>query len=275
MGRSANSFAFLLVFVLLALVIYFVYQAATGASGTEQALVALPRNETPNPDRFISSLPKETIVDPNPVVPTLPTESKEKAVVPPLETGKTPGEGLQKPDELPPPPKLPETPLLVDPVDPGLPSIPAPAISKQEELLSLDKEYTTGAGDTPWLLAVLLLGDGTHWREIIAANPVLSQDGRSPEKETALPAGLRVKAPKDVAPKPDSPVVVPAGQPMEHKIVAGDTLSAIMQRYYGENSMSVQKEILAENLDLDPELLKVNALIKLPVISGKGPKSGS
>ena len=45
MGRSANTFAFVLVFVLLALVVYFIYQAATGTSVTtpdDQALLPHP-----------------------------------------------------------------------------------------------------------------------------------------------------------------------------------------------------------------------------------------
>ncbi len=289
MGRSANSFAFLLVFVLLALVIYFIYQAATGASGTtpsDQALVSQPKKEAPNPDLFVAALPRETVVDPTPPkVDPAPAagDAKDQALEAIGEKGKSPGddpkvvEGEKKSDELPPLPKFADAPPPVPPVDPNPPSVPAPAVSKQETLLPLEKEeYTTEAGDTPWVLAVLLLGDGTRWQDIVAANPGLAQGGRAPDKETALPAGLRVKAPKDGAPKPDNPVEPPpSGRPTEHKIAAGDTLSAIMQRYYGESSMFVQKEILAANPDLDPEVLQVNASIKLPVIPGKGPKSGT
>ena len=289
MGRSANSFAFLLVFVLLALVIYFIYQAATGVSGTnpsDQALAPQPKKEAPNPDIFVSALPRDSVVDPTPpkVDPAPPVaDPKDKAPEATGEKGKSPGddpakavEGEKKSDELPPPPKLSDTTTPAPPVEPNPPSVPTPAVSKQETLLPLDKEYTTEDGDTPWVLAVLLLGDGTRWQDIVAANPGLAQGGRAPDKETALPAGVRVKTPKDGAPKPDNPVEPPpSGQGAEHKITAGDTLSAIMQRYYGESSMFVQKEILAANPDLDPEVLQVNTTIKLPVIPGKGPKSGT
>jgi nucleoid-associated protein YgaU len=277
MGRSANSFAFLLVFVLLALVIYFIYQAATGASSAapiDQASMTstTAKDGKVNPDNFVKSLP------PAPIDPTPPpvAETKKETAVAPVEAEKTPGAEAEKKDDLatkksdvlPPPPPLPDKP----------PADTVPTVSKQEELLALEKDYTTQVGDTPWLLAVLLLGDGTRWKDIVDANPVLSEGARPAEKETALPAGMRIKKPKDAAPKepvPAPPAPPQGGAPAEHKILAGDTLSAIMQRYYGETSMAVQKEILAENPDLDPDLLKVDTKIKLPVIPGKGPKSGT
>ena len=48
-----------------------------------------------------------------------------------------------------------------------------------------------------------------------------------------------------------------------------------MQRFYGEASIAIQREILAANPDLDPDLLRAHSKIALPAIPGKGPKGGA
>ena len=272
MGRSANTFAFVLVFVLLALVVYFIYQAATGTSVTtpdDQAL--LPPQEktgTADPDRFatgktITPAPEEKSKEPAPP----PVPPLEPPPAPPEE----PSEDAGKTPE--PPPQFIEDPPPVPAPEPAPPAVPVPSASKTEEPLPVENEYTTQTGDTPWFLAVMLLGDGRRWPDIIAANPALVADGRSPDKETALPAGLRIKAPKDEAPKEETPA--PPGEAVEYEVQAGDTLSGIMHRFYGEASITIQREILAANPDLDPDLLLVKSKITLPAIPGKGPKTGA
>ncbi len=269
MGRSANTFAFVLVFVLLALVVYFIYQAATGTSGAtpdDQAMLPPPSAEgKADPDRFatdktITPAPEEKGKEPAP----LPVPAPEPPPAPPEESS----EGAGKTPE-PPPPQFFEDP----PPEPAPPAVPAPSVSKEADLLPVENEYTTQTGDTPWFLAVMLLGDGRRWPDIVAANPALVQEGRSPDKETALPAGLRIKAPKDDAPKEETPV--PPGEAVQYEVQAGDTLSGIMQRFYGEASITIQREILAANPDLDPDLLLVKSKITLPEIPGKGPKTGA
>ncbi len=271
MGRSANTFAFVLVFVLLALVVYFIYQAATGTSGAppdDQAMLPPQDKEgAANPDRFASD---------KTITPAAEDKSKEPVpapVPPPAPPPVPPEEPTEDPGKTPepPPPQFPDDePPAPEPIPPA---VPAPSVSKGEESLPMDNEYTTQAGDTPWLLAVILLGDGRRWPDVVAANPALVVDGRSPDKETALPAGLRIKAPKDDAPKEETPA--PPGQSAEYEIQTGDTLNSIMQRFYGEASMTIQREILAANPDLDPDLLRVKFKITLPEIPGKGPKTGA
>ena len=272
MGRSANTFAFVLVFVLLALVIYFVYQAATGTSGVapEDQAGSLPAPGTEgkaDPDRFTTGTA---------LAPGEAREDKDLAL-PPVPVVDLPSEPPQDPiviaEEQPDP--LPAQSIDGEPPSESAlePSAPSPIVSRTEEPLPGESAYTTQTGDTPWFLAVVLLGDGRRWPDIVADNPGLAVDGRSPDKETALPAGLRVKAPRDDASKEETPVA--PGSRVEYEVQAGETLSGLMQRFYGEASIAIQREILAANPDLDPDLLRAHSKIALPAIPGKGPKGGA
>jgi nucleoid-associated protein YgaU len=99
----------------------------------------------------------------------------------------------------------------------------APAIApvtEVEKIASLPRTLTVQRGDSLWRLAQQLLGRGSRWQELLAANPGIVNPKR-------LEAGTQIVVPSETATlkitKSDSKVAVQKG----------DTLSAIARANYG------------------------------------------
>jgi LysM repeat protein len=73
---------------------------------------------------------------------------------------------------------------------------------------------------------------------------------------------IKLAAPAVAAPKPE--VVAPAETELFHQVVAGDTLSALAQKYYGKAGMYMK--IYEANRDIltNPDLIKIGQKLRIP-----------
>ena len=57
-----------------------------------------------------------------------------------------------------------------------------------------------------------------------------------------------------------------------YEVKAGETLSGLAKRFYGDGSIRVWVAILGANPGLDPDTMREGTKIKLPIINGKKPE---
>ncbi|MCA8961380.1 MAG: LysM peptidoglycan-binding domain-containing protein [Planctomycetes bacterium] len=132
---------------------------------------------------------------------------------------------------------------------------PAPVVSDS----GLPATHTVTAEDTLWDLAAHYYGKPLLYKKILEANPSLGDGAvlKLGSKLTipALSAGEAGAAATPIARRPDAEVGT-------YRVVKGDSLYRIAQRELGDGGR--WKDIARANPDVDPDHLKVGAVLRLP-----------
>jgi nucleoid-associated protein YgaU len=147
-----------------------------------------------------------------------------------------------------------------------------PGTAKAEEAATQFASYTVKPGDTLWTIAVLELGNGKRWPELVTANQSLSGDEKNLEVGAVLriPRTAAAEAVTTEAPAPESTA---PQEHLAHVVREGDTPAKLAETYYGDSSMQVWMEILAANPGLDPEAMPIGKSIRIPALPGKRPQA--
>ena len=121
------------------------------------------------------------------------------------------------------------------------------------------RTYVTGANETYWDVAEATLGDGTRWREILEANPVLGS-------VDLVPSGTTLNIPGDT-----NEVTVVKGDNL-WKLAATELKGAHGQRPSNAEIVPYWREVIETNVDElrsgDPDLIYTGETIELPRIDG-------
>lgn len=168
---------------------------------------------------------------------------------------------------LPPPPVL----AVADGHDlASQPADPEPAAAPAEAGAPVGPVYVVERGDTWWSIAETVLGSGTRWAEVVAANDGHTMpDGTTLTADTARPRpGWTLALPPaavlalQTPPEPDPP----AGQ--VHVVEAGDSLWDIAQSYVTDDSNQAivdTVDVIAQANDLaDPNVISVGQPLVIP-----------
>lgn len=127
--------------------------------------------------------------------------------------------------------------------------------------------YTVKKGDTFSVISTAVYGSPNYWSKIAAANPGVSSN--------RLKVGQQIKIPpvSDVKPsETDAPKHTPVGgsslvkdASSEYAVQAGDTLTKISQKLYGNgNRADAIYKLNKEKIGSSPNRLKVGMVLKLP-----------
>ncbi len=144
--------------------------------------------------------------------------------------------------------------------NPDKPSGVEPVKKREVEIATPEKRqtgyriYTVQTGDSLWEIAKDAYGSGVHFREILRANPGINESD-------LLKVGAELKLPPLSDVKKRQPKSAPVGAG-EYVVVKGDSLYRIAEKLYGKGSR--WGEILKLNPGLDPDRIKVGAVIKVP-----------
>ncbi len=131
--------------------------------------------------------------------------------------------------------------------------------------------HTVAPGDDLWSLAVRYLGDGSRWREIVAANDTLLLDATA-----ELRAGTVLQVPVET---PAAAQVAEPAEPTDGAssvtVAEGDTLWALSDRHLGDPER--WPELAASNQDQirDPDLLQPGWELRLPGSLAAAPSAAS
>lgn len=159
-----------------------------------------------------------------------------------------------QPSRAPVEPPRPESPRPASPTaaapQPVDTAVPTPCAAP-----STTGAYVVAAGDDLWSVATTLLGDGTRWRELAAANPVVLAD---PTRR--LEPGTRLLLPTAELPK--TRVV---------EVRAGDTLSGLAAEHLGKASSWPRLAAANQRLVSDPDHIEVGWRLDLPDPPADGP----
>lgn len=154
------------------------------------------------------------------------------------------------------------TPALAAPAPAAAPVTPAttplaPAASTTDDAAELSAQSLADAtaaragvthrvqtGDDLWSLSERYYGDGTQWRQIVAANSDTLGDPLAP-----LPEGADLFVPTPYA---------------EVSVVAGDTLRALAGEHLGDESRWPEIHELNRERIKDPDLIRVGWVLKVP-----------
>jgi len=168
---------------------------------------------------------------------------------------------------LPPPPVL----AVADGHDlASQPADPEPAAAPAETVAPVGPVYVVERGDTWWSIAETVLGAGTRWAEVVAANDghtmpdgtTLTVDTARPRPGWTLALPPAAVLPLQTAPEPDPP----AGQ--VHLVEAGDSLWDIAESYVADDSNQAvvdAVEVIAQANNLaDPNVISVGQPLAIP-----------
>jgi nucleoid-associated protein YgaU len=277
MGKSATALGIAVVFLVLALVLYLIaISPGSGQPPEDTAKKDLAGTQTPE-DPTTPFTPEPEVPDPGednfPPIPSDDLPGPPGPAEPPAP--RDVDELLREQDDglagsMPPEDRGGEDPdpgsAVADggttPSDPPFDTVPGTA--REEDTAIQYATYTTEEGESLWMISVQELHDGKRWREILALNPDLPEDGEG------LAAGLTIRLPAAET-SPAAPEPAPA-ETWPYDIQEGDTLAGVAKRFYGDGTLPTWKEILAVNPGLDPDKLQVGQTVKLPVINGKKPE---
>lgn len=167
---------------------------------------------------------------------------------------------------LPPPPVL----AVADGHDlASQPADPEPAAAPAETVAPVGPVYVVERGDTWWSIAETVLGSGTRWAEVVAANDGHTMpDGTTITADTARPRPGWTLAlphtavlPLQTAPEPDPPAEV-------HLVEPGDSLWDIAESYVADDSNQAvvdAVEVIAQANNLvDPDVVSVGQPLAIP-----------
>ncbi|HAS12249.1 MAG TPA: hypothetical protein DCS55_17315, partial [Acidimicrobiaceae bacterium] len=130
--------------------------------------------------------------------------------------------------------------------------------------------YVVERGDTWWSIAETVLGSGTRWAEVVAANDghtmpdgtTLTADTARPRPGWTLALPPAAVLPLQTPPEPDPP----AGQ--VHVVEAGDSLWDIAQGYIADDSnqaVAAAVDVIARANNLaDPNVISVGQPLAIP-----------
>ncbi len=122
--------------------------------------------------------------------------------------------------------------------------------------------YTVQPGDDLWTLAERFYGDGMAWHKIADANPRLLTGG--PDE---LIIGWKLSIPQLEK--------SPAAKARPVRVRAGDTLSGIAARHYGDPALWTQIQQANLATISDPDQLEIGWMLTIPALTGPGqPESG-
>lgn len=139
------------------------------------------------------------------------------------------------------------TPLAAESPPPqAVPSAQAPGAHRS-------LRHVVVAGDDLWSLAERFYGEGTAWRQIVAANPSLQDDPLAD-----LPVGIELT------------IVDPVRLVT---VRAGDTLSGLAKRYLGHGSRWPEIRALNRARIADPDLIDVGWLLRVPLVAEPVPSA--
>lgn len=113
-----------------------------------------------------------------------------------------------------------------------------------------EREYVVAAGDDLWSITAHLLGSGSRWRELVAANPDVLTD---PTRH--LSVGTRLTIPG--APGTSAP-------PRRVVVEAGDTLSELAEEHLGKASRWPRIQAANRSLIDDPDHIEVGWRLRIP-----------
>ncbi len=125
------------------------------------------------------------------------------------------------------------------------------------------KSHTIVDNDTLWDIAELYYGKPLLFKEIIAANPGMTESSALfVGKKITIPApsnGVATARPVKASASPRSGAVAASGT---YTVVKGDSLYKIAERTLGKGYRWT--EIASNNPNIDPDNLKIGAVLKLP-----------
>ena len=139
---------------------------------------------------------------------------------------------------------------------------PSPTRSAAGTNVSGAKTYRVQENDSLYSIARSELGDGERWREIQALNRSALGDSTTVHEgmTLTLPGDARVRRPVSAQARPVA--AAESGALRTHKIVSGDTLGEISQRYLG--TIKRMDEILELNGLDDPDSIRLGMTLKIP-----------
>ena len=118
--------------------------------------------------------------------------------------------------------------------------------------------YIVKKGDYLWKIAINQYGNGYKWVEIAKANHLSNPDLLFRGQKLILPLlGSKTKSLSNSVEKPNS-----NPQTREYKVVIGDTLWSICQRYYQNPYLYLK--LAKFNQIKNPNLIEVNQALKIP-----------
>lgn len=122
------------------------------------------------------------------------------------------------------------------------------------------RKHKVVAGETPSSISSRYYGTARLYQAILDANPGLDARRMPQGMEIVIPPPPATAAASQTAPRTD--VTPIAASSRRHQVAAGETLSSIAARYYGDERQ--WPRILAANPGLDPNRMRADVSIEVP-----------